>query len=75
MAGVQSATITQMQSMQSNLVAQPDFEIWPKNTSNPCPYVVLSMIWAGLALITPPPIDFICALISLWYQFVSLVFC
>jgi hypothetical protein len=69
-SGAQIAVMGQMQTLQNHL-AHPDTDGIP----NPCPYEILSIIWAGLALITPPPLDFICALISIWYQFVALVFC
>lgn len=40
-----------------------------------CAYDVLAIVWAVAALFTPPPLDFACALISLYYQLVALFLC
>lgn len=40
-----------------------------------CPYTILSIAWAVLALFSPPPLDVACALISIWFQLVAALFC
>jgi hypothetical protein len=40
-----------------------------------CPYAILGIAWAAIALVAPPPLDFACLLISLYYQLVAAVMC
>ena len=40
-----------------------------------CPYAILAIAWAAIALMAPPPLDFVCLLISLYYQLIAVVMC